>query len=203
VRNSNDAEQLLKTEGNYALDRIEFLIRNGVTEPLCEGGVLVTLTKVQGEPQYQRNILWESHAYELELGAANRRLVLETRTNVNGMNKEENRGDAVYLTSEEVYLGRRKVIVNNGTEVEAGENLQFACEPMVPSGPPNQTAKVTVSFTLWAQEAKDYLNASSMYERQDFERTITVQNNYPFLWLLYRSNEELANSNATELDARP
>lgn len=161
VRNNDQTEQGLKTEGNYVLDRVEFLVRNGVTMPdiccdrdskLCQGKTGQDVLQVK-----------------LNDGNSNGRLVLNRISNDVGRVQLETGKNETDPSMLKTYLSSDQVTVSN---------LSFDCD-VQDSRSPVSRATVKISFEL--SQDKDLLGGGVLVQ-MPFSRSVAVGNNYSYIF---------------------
>ena len=195
---NTETRQRIRQEGNYALDRIEFLVRNSVTLPeLCvypkegrlvpldsdqsikAGDILKVNTQVPGEYSFQRN--------QVKILVPNnnkKELVLMMRTDStkhNSGNFWNQPDNIINLTSNTVgSSGNISLKVENVT----GEKL-FTCsnQTFTVGTSPNQVTinrgfVVKISFTITYDRKTFGSNSAPIIEK--FEREVAVVNTNPF-----------------------
>ena len=190
IRNGDQTEQLLATEGNYILDRLEFLVRNGVTMPdvCCTQAVGTGVTKCNGSADVISGInptpaAMQTRLLEDDAGGQFRRTVLNQVSLFYDA--------ATKITHVQLGTGGNTSSLTNtnlsSDQVQAS-NLQFHClvtdvdgaaGAAVGLGSPARSAAVTISFTLTTQ--RDLLGALPEMS-MTFSRQVAVGNNFPYIF---------------------
>ncbi|MDR0462885.1 MAG: prepilin-type N-terminal cleavage/methylation domain-containing protein [Pseudomonadales bacterium] len=158
VRENNNVDQALNSEGNHMMNRIEFLIRNGITMPniCCPDGItcrnnsgnsITTITEenVGGQRVYRSNTIRSYGVLSIRDVGADHNSAVEAP------------------------------LLSDGIGIS---NLNFDCE-ILNVNLPNQSARMRVSFTLFLE--RDTLGQEFLLVEEDFERTIVIANSHVFM----------------------
>jgi prepilin-type N-terminal cleavage/methylation domain-containing protein len=167
VRNNNEAEQAVKTEGNYALDRIEFAIRNSITMPdvccqLSTTPITCNGTNTPTLPNSMTVISAQNATGRANAHVHQRILLQNNRIQIGG-------------------VAAGATFNNITTENAIVSQLTFNCQ-VEQYGSPTQRAFVTVRFLLETSDLTDRDNLSDINRLgQQFERRVAVGNNHTYI----------------------
>ena len=173
VRNNHNVEQQINAEGNHAMNRIEFLIRNGITMPsiccpnanqACIGTFAPSQTISTINEEGRGN---EAKTYWRNTISADDYNNILLHTNVVGATDDSQAVEAQLLS----------LPPSPDLPGIVMTSLAFECH-VEDAGRLNQSAIVTVSFSLTLD--LDTLGDHDIQVTEHFERSIVIANNFDY-----------------------